>query len=365
MAGAVLLRNEALLFAVALGLTALAVGWFHRRWAIGIAGLAVLGGGVVGDLVDGMLSSAVAGDVVGVFRAGAAEAGFLAGRVQGAVVTLVLPSYDDIGLADALAVVTTGALVATVLVARRRPDDGDLVKVLAVTAAVAAVGRAVLAPEVVPGLLVAAPVVTAGLAALTPNLLRARPAQLLAGTAVLFGAAVLATQYSSGGSGEWGGRYFALGLPVIVPLVVVAGRDALAVQRRDVARVALAAVAVVALAVSVSGARALRATEDRSTELVEAVETTSALVQDPVVVATGGAAPRFAWEDVVGGADWLLVEGDDLDGWLSRVHAQGRDVVVATAEPDLLDTPPDGFEPVGERAVGGGSRWVAVALDRT
>ena len=60
-------------------------------------------------------------------------------------------------------------------------------------------------------------VLTVGIAALDRRRVTRNPAATVATTTfVLFSLAVLATQYRDGGSGEWGGRYFLLGIPVIV-----------------------------------------------------------------------------------------------------------------------------------------------------
>ena len=80
--------------------------------------------------------------------------------------------------------------------------------------------------HVVPGLLVAAPVLAAGLVALRRSCLRPLGAGLAFTTFAVFALLVAATQYARGGSGEWGGRYFALGLPVLVPVALLALAEA-------------------------------------------------------------------------------------------------------------------------------------------
>lgn len=362
MAGAVLLRNEALLFGIALALAALALAGLRRRAATAIAGLAVLAGAVGAHLLDRVLSTAVAGTADAPFTAGVAHAGFVAGRISGAVVTLVLPSYGSLGLPDALLVLTAGALVGAVVVARLRPDDVDGIRLLAALAVVAAVVRAVLSPEVAPGLLVAAPALTAGLAAIGRSTFRRDDLRLLGVTVSLFAGAVLATQYASGGTGEWGGRYFALALPLLVPLVVVALHDLLAGLSVPARRPLVGALVVVAVALAVVGGRSLRAVEDRSGRLVETIAVTARTLEDPVVVATAGAAARFAWADVLAGGDWLLVGTAELPTWLAALDEAGRDVVLAT--PDLEAARPAlaGWASGPERRPDGGSPWSVVAL---
>src|SRR5205085_12391263 len=110
------------------------------------------------------------------------------------------------------------ALALAVFAARRHPDDDPPIRLLATVAAVASI-LALLSgtTAIVPGLLVACPLVLVGLASFRragaddgpPSSRRA--ASLAAGTFAGFALAVIATQYATGGSGEWGGRYFAIG----------------------------------------------------------------------------------------------------------------------------------------------------------
>jgi hypothetical protein len=362
--GAVLVRNEAVLFAVALALAAAWVGVRARSRPVVVAGLAALAGAALGYVVDGLLSAAVAGDAEAGFAAGVGHAGFVSGRIVGAAVTLLLPSYGRLGLPDALLVLTAGALVGAVVIARRRPEDVDGIRLFAGIAVVAAVARAVVAPEVVPGLLVAAPVLTAGLAALSRRTFASLAARLAGLTALLFVGAVLATQYASGGSGEWGGRYFALALPVVVPVVLL-GLNQVAEGLAPATRRTLGgALVVVALASAVLAGRSLVATEDRSDRLIEVVDEVAAGLDDPVRIATAGAPARFAWDQVLEGSDWLLVAPEDLRTWLDRAAEQDRGVVLVTSDPDRDRLATEDWTPVLEREVGGGSTWVAVGYER-
>jgi len=362
MAAAVLLRNEASLFGVALALTAAVVGLkAGRRW-LTISAVVVFAGTVIGYLVDGLLADAVSGSANGTFRAGVSGPGFVEGRVLGAVLTLLTPSYGALGLPDVLLLLTVGGLVGAVVVARRRPEDVAGIRLLAGMAVAAALGRALLVPDVVPGLFIAAPALTAGLAALSRRSLTTTTARLLAGTCALFFGAVVATQYASGGSGEWGGRYFALALPLLVPLAVVALRDVATGLRPEALRPLMAAFLVVALASALLGGRALRGVEDRTDAIVAGVDAAAADLRDPVVVATAGAAPRFAWEQVVTGDEWLLVPVEDLDGRLRALRADGRDVVLATSEPEEARTLTDGYSTVSDERIAFGSTWTVIGL---
>ncbi len=362
MAGAVLLRNEALLFGVALFVAATVLGAGCRRRPLVLGGLAALVGSAGGYVLDGALSAAVAGSAETGFRAGVQGSGFLAGRVLGALLTLLTPSYGRLGLPDMLLVLSVGSLVGAVVVARRRPEDGAGIRLFAGVAVLTTLGRALLVPDVVPGLFIAAPALTAGLAAVGRRSLETTAARLLAGTSGLFFAAVVATQYASGGSGEWGGRYFALALPLLVPLAVVALGEVTSRLGPGARRPLVAALVVVALASALLGGRALRGVEDRTDAIVEGVEVAAAGLQAPVVVATAGAAPRFAWAEVVAGDEWLLVPIEDLDGRLTELRTAGRDVVLTTPEPEEARRATTGYTTLSDERIAFGSTWTVIGL---
>ncbi|CAN5868188.1 hypothetical protein BH24ACT3_BH24ACT3_02660 [soil metagenome] len=116
--------------------------------------------------------------------------------------------------------------VAAVASARRHPGDGVMVTVLAAGAASCAVAAALMHDiQLVPGLLPAFPFLAAGFAGLRRSRFGAATRFLAASSAVYAGA-ILLTQYGDGGSAEWGGRYFAAGLPLAIPLAVAGARDA-------------------------------------------------------------------------------------------------------------------------------------------
>ena len=191
----------------------------------------------------------------------------------------------------------------------------------AVAAGAAIVALVVGPANVVPGLLLAFPLALAGLLVAGRRTLRTSAAQIAAGVSVLFVLAVLATQYAKGGGGEWGGRYFALAIPLYVPVLLLALR-----HRRTAwtpgspespswawpsVPSALSAMAVGAVAIAPEHAR-LVAAVDRAGQTVSA--------DDPVMVTTEGAMPRFAWP-TFDRQRWLLTAPDGLDDLLGRLRA--------------------------------------------
>ena len=225
VSAAVLMRIEALIFAVALGLGTAAAGITGRRHGLVAGGALVAGAGVAAALFEKWLLHLFIGaeQAIGVPAAGGS---FLETRWAGFLNTWVSPSSSSgVGGGDALLVIVMLLAVAAVVVLRWRSGRPYMLAVLAVTATVlTTVGFFADPDRVVPGLLVAFPLAVFGIGLVDREYIRAPARLVLTVTAGLFMAGVLATQYGAGGSAEWGGRYFALG----VPLVAVLSIDALA-----------------------------------------------------------------------------------------------------------------------------------------
>lgn len=340
LVGAVLLRNEALLLAGALGLVAAALAWRERSRALGVAAVVLPVAALATWWVDPRLTAAVVpGAGAEQVTAGAAQAGFLGARVQALLITTVLPGYRfDLGALALL--VGTVALVVGALRARR--GDGAVVLWWGVAAA-CYVLRLAFEPGAVPGLLVAFPLLTVGLVLLSRPALATTTARLALGTSAVFAAAVAATQYAKGGTGEWGARYVAICLPLVVPVVLgslLLARRRLAERAPGSVRPATAALAVVTVATVVLAGSALRTNDAATSALTDAVvdQAAEAAPPDdggpPVVVTTVAAVPRWAW-DRFDEARWLLVDEDDLAGTFDRLgeHGVAEAVVVVRGDP--------------------------------
>ena len=340
VAGAVLLRNEALLFAAALVVVAAAIA-VCRPWRVPAALVAAsaLFAAVGARLVERVWIAAITGGAVSATAVGvpAAEDSFVRGRIDGFTMTWLTPGY---GGSPVLVVAMLVMLVAVAwcgLRVRRRPDDRTGIVGSAAVAAGAAVVALVIAPDnVVPGLLFAFPVATAGMVALHRRLFDDVGMVVIGATATLFALAVIATQYSIGGSGEWGGRYFALVIPVVVPLFLAAlrrqGRSLLPSVRRYVAT----ALVVCSVALSVMAVNALRVSHRGKAALVARIEEAGRVTGDgrPVVVTSWIGASRVAWptfED----HRWLYVPDGEVATASARLRAVGVErFVFVASEPD-------------------------------
>jgi len=334
MALAVTLRSEALLLGVALSAACAAAAWLHRDRVLLVAGAAAFAGATAGRLLDRALAGLIATGESVSQATGAGSGDLLGDRVYSATLTWLVPSYGGFGLDDLLLAGAATFGVATVVVARRRPEDDAGLRLFAGMAVLCAVGRLVLPGAPVPGLLVAFPLLTAGIAALGRRHIARNAATTVAFvTFVLFSLAVLATQYREGGSGEWGGRYFLLAIPVVVPVVLAALADLGERLAPTTRRQLLAMAAVGCLALTGTAARALDAKQHQDEQAVDAVEAAVADAPGAVVVATDGLAARYGWRHVVAGEEWLVGETPELLAELGRLLAdEGRPLVLWTTD---------------------------------
>jgi hypothetical protein len=326
LTAAVLLRTEAALLALALAATIAVVAIVRRHLpGLAVAAAAVVAAGGAKVLEDRWVRHLMGGPPTTTGSFSPIATG-LAARLRGFRLTWLMPSYTGSAKHDLALLAMLGLVVAAAVVARRRPADGAGVALLAAAAALAALAALVTGPDqLVPGLVVTLPLAVAGVLLLRPDQLRSPAAALAAGTFALFAVAVLATQYPQGGSGEWGGRYFALGLPLLVPLALAG----LATQGARIDRVAAhtgaAALAVCTAVVSVMAVASLRSNHSFTAELVARIERGGHQVGDrPVLVTTAPAVPRLAWR-TFDRQRWMLAEEDGLSGLVNRLRAAGVD----------------------------------------
>jgi hypothetical protein len=328
VAGAVLLRSEALLFAAALGLV-LCVVALRREYRVSAAAVAgaTLVAAVGARLVERVWIAQITGGAVAATSVGVPAAGgsFARGRVDGFLMTWLNPAYGGsmaLRLSLLLMVLATGWCAFR---ARAYPEDRAGILGSAALAAGAAVAAAVMEPaNVVPGLVVAFPLATAGVLSLRRPVFHLIGPVIVAATAVLYALAVLATQYAGGGGGEWGGRYFALLIPGAVPLLLAALRLQSRALPLLVGRALAGALIVCSLALTtmaIGGLRTSHQVGGRIEARVEAAGRDTGDIQ-PVVVTTWIGGPRQLWPTF---ADhrWLFVPQTDLAAAAGRLRATG------------------------------------------
>jgi hypothetical protein len=336
LAACVLLRSEGLFVALALAAAAGAVAIRNRpaRAAAAVVALGAAAGGIGAYLLDRWWTAQIVGGeaVAGAAAPAATDSGgFLAGRIQGFVVTWLLPSYGGGPLVGLALFVMLLALMLGGLSLRAYPENGHRAVAWGAAAAAAALVALVAGPgTVVPGLLLAFPLAVPGLLLVRRTTLGSTTARLAAAVGGLFCLAVATTQYAKGGSGEWGGRYFALAIPIAVPVLLLALRNAGPRLDRKAARSAALALAVCSVAMAVMGLTALRSSHRAVAELVAAADRAPA----DVLVTTEGAMPRFAWP-TFDRQRWLLATPEGLEDLLRRLREGGyQRVGFVTRHPD-------------------------------
>jgi hypothetical protein len=222
VAAAALLRSEGMLFGVALGGGLLALAGMRRDRLAAAAGVAAGAAASVAWWIDGRLHTAVVGATHPPFRISTtADQTWLSARWDGAWASLLRPQLQATTTAGTifLGVALAGALAA--LYVRAKPTEVRLIRGLAGIAGVAAIAALAFRVAPVPGLLVAFPILPIGLIVATRSTFESVTAHIVGVTALLFSGTVVATQYAVGGSMEWGGRFFHLAIPALVPVVLM------------------------------------------------------------------------------------------------------------------------------------------------
>lgn len=387
--GAAWFRSEGVLYGVALGcaagLVAVAPALSTLRsrssvresWrAVDRAGVGVAvaaGVAAVGAWwADARISSSIIGTAVAPFRVANRDESWVAGRVQGVWATLLRPQLQAPTLAGGLFVVATILGLLAAGYARRRPSETVVIRGAAVGAACCALVAAALPKAPVPGLVVAFPLLPLGLVSMRRSILGTRAARLSLATFVVYAAAVAATQYSIGGSMEWGGRYFHLALPALVPVLLVALSST--ARRLDVGtvRVAGASLGVVsAVLVLFAGGTVVRLhgmTRPVVTEIVRLADATSGAsdAAGPVVVTDMVATGRLAWDHTVRSRYLTVPEERDLPAVAARLADAGVDefVFASAYHHDRHVARLRPYEPVAGRTVDVGD-WRLFVLRRS
>ena len=368
VAAGVMLRTEFVFMALALAVAVLVAGIVARRLAVPALVAAVsVSAAVAARFGDREWTGSILGPAgAGVpLPQGTLASGGVGGRARGFILTWLTPGYGAAGTVHAALVVMLVSVALAAWLTRRRPEEWRMIAGVSATAAGAALVALAVAPaNVVPGLLVAFPLAAPGLLLVRRDHLGTTAGRLAAGTFGLFALGVIATQYQRGGSGEWGGRYFAVGIAVVTPLLVLALRDAgrrLEPQARRVVGVSLAGCMV---ALSVMGVGSLRAAHQRNASMNEAVAAATAATPagdggPAVVVAADGTLARHGWP-TFDRARWLL-GGADLPALTERLRAAGiPEFVFVTRDPA---GPGAGLTVVDRRHGGGaGRQWYVMVV---
>lgn len=335
-----MLRTEMVFFALALSVALLAMNVRKRLSSSPWVVAAPVAGAGLGFVLDRLLLRVVVpGPASTTAWLEQPTSSFIGARVSAFKITWLLPSYE-VELGNALLVAAIVAIAIATFLVRARPEEREGARLFAVVAIVCAIAWLFFGGGPVPGLLPAFPIVVLGVVAWNRRGLPAT-ALLFGVTFVLFALAVLATQYGSGGSGEWGGRYFAIGLPILVPVALYPIKELWPHIDHTTARLGAAAFAVLCLVLCLTAVDTLREYHRDVDKVVAAIDTAarSQPALDggaPVVITTNGGAARFAYT-VVEHTRWLTVPPDRLAEYAQRVRGLnvGPITLVTTDDHDL------------------------------
>jgi len=347
------LRTEGLVFGVALGLGGLAWAAQQRRWVLGVGAAAAAFAGAAADrLGERLASQAILGNGAGPQPVPEApgSSSWLSGRIEALRATLLHPSYAT----DHRGVLVVGGAVALALAglaARRHLPARTVLAAGALGTLLYGLWFVEGNRFAIPGLLVACPAIGAAVMGLRRSSLRDPRVLVLAVTAASCVVGVLLTEYAIGGGNEWGGRYFAVALPVAaVPLAMAL----LSIDRpqRDALLAGIVGTSLVLGAIALASVRDVH----QEGEVVEASIARCArlagppdsplLDSRPLVVTTKILLPQGDWQHY-DQYEWLAPNAPDLDTYLSRAaHAGVGSMVLVSTDP-AHDLPAPGYRQSG------------------
>lgn len=343
LVGAAWFRSEGVLFALSLGvgagLVAMRPVLAERRLrsvdriALVIAGSSAVAG-VAARAVDARLSGSIVGETVEPFQIASGSTSWLAGRLQGVWSSVLRPQLMDPTAAGGIFLMIALLGIVGAVYVRRSPHEVALIRTVAAAAIALALVAVWFRKAPVPGLLVAFPLLPVGVILLRRPAWSDTTTRLVVGTAAVFCLAVLVTQYSIGGSMEWGGRYFHLALPVVVPVLLASIRAAGATLDRTTARLGATALAVVSAVLLVFSVGTVTRLHDATKPLVDGVIATAESTgqQRPIVVTNMEALARLTWRQSTHARYLAVPESEELTEVAERLRSDGvEEFVFASA----------------------------------
>ena len=322
-----LVRTEATMVVVGLAVAVVLV--VRSRWA-GVVGAALVAAALVAHLVDKLAVQAIVGTPSPV--PGNTVTSGLRGRWDGLYTTWLSSSASarrPTGTLLWLALAVIAVAVVLLRTGRIRPRSfGVVVGVAALPWLLRLLDDQTMR---IPGLVLTVPVLW-GMGWFVSGE-GVRPSWPIPAVACVIGTVgILATQYSIGGGVEWGGRYFAVLLPVAVAVIVGGSLGTIRAALPDArARSMVLAVAVaVTLVVAGLALSTLRQGHDGAAQLargIAAATVPTAGADRPVVMTSNRLLPQILYADL-DRYDWVAADADALPGFARQLAQAGVDRLV-------------------------------------
>lgn len=349
---AISLRSEAIIVMLALGLavSAMAIVDSARKRSFDLpkvaAGASLIGVAAITYLVEARWEQRIIAAA-----GGAAQAGL--GRqlveqrdpISAVRIDLLMPWYGDATNAQPTLVIAAVSIVIAAIVLRLLPTRYLLPVALLLMAAVASVMHLFTDLIFVTGLLAAMPLLIAGLILLRRTDFRNPLISRNLLTSAVAVAGIALTSYGEGGAMQWGGRFYHVLLPLLIPAVVLGlGRGYKSLPAIP-ARVAAAALAVCIAATSafalqtLDGYRSLsKATIDTTTSYVTSLKSNRSQQRETTLLTVGrvqgDGTSRIFW-DLPNDIDVVSAHNvSDIFSLIRRASTAGyRSVVLVTDIP--------------------------------
>jgi hypothetical protein len=334
----VLLRSEGLVLLPGLVVGGVLVAWREPEKRTRAIQMAIVAGvaGVVAFLGERAYIASIVGNVTELSRIQTDN--WLVGRFRGLYRTWFPATYSYETTVDRLTALVPliGALAA--IRTRRTMTGGPLVVGFVAIAVLFLLRFTMAEAGTIPGLVVAFPIGWAGLWLLRGRYFTTTSMRFVGVVGLVMVTAVLLTQYSKGGGVEWGGRYFALTLPIITPVLL---RPYLEIRwDTSLARRALPAAATLLTIILIAIAiQTLRDTHNLHRSAGVQVEVAMAESPPPdgttgVVVITERLGPQILWR-TFRSYDWLAPFPHDLDSAERALEEAGRVQAVVVDSKDI------------------------------
>lgn len=345
-AAMVMLRSEGVIVAAAMAVSVVLAGCSLQRkrlaaprtWA---AAIVLAATGAAAYLLDGFIGRSIGSSGgVGIDVGGVPARGD--GSVASATWASLLRPFDQTwSYAGYLRPLIFVAVLVAAVAHRLVPRRTLLPLALLICAAGMAIVQATQTPSLINGLLPAVPLLPLGLLLLRRVHFSDPLGRRLALTALLATPVLLLTIYADGGASQWGGRFFHILLPLLLPLSILAVWDAGSRLVRGEARVAGAAVAIITLALSTVGVRWNHETRDIvGTVRQESVSYALAAMPDerPLLVIALlelDARSRFFWRDLDRVDVLCLQRFQQLSNLLAQIETTDRTTLTVLTDLDV------------------------------